>query len=89
MPWRVDAAKANVPDVDLHPVVELLARVLRLGERMDADRDAVVESEPAVTGDVVRVRVRFERPHDARVETICLGEDPLDREMRIDDDDLA
>ena len=48
----------------------------------------VLEREPAVARDVVGVRVRLERPHDAHLEPFGLGEDLLDRVGRVDDDRL-
>ena len=52
---------------------------------MDADRDAVLEREPAVPGDVVGVRVRLDRPDDPEPPALSLLEQRLDREGRIDE----
>ena len=89
VPGCVDAAERHAPDDDLRSVGERLARVLGLRERVDTHGDAVVEREPPVTRDVVGVRVRLERPHDPRLEALGLGENRLDREMRVDDHDLS
>jgi hypothetical protein len=86
---RVDAAEPHVPDDELGAVLERVAGVPRLGERVDADGHAVVDGEPAVARDVVGVGVRLERPHDAGLEAFRFGEDRLDREVRVDDHDLA
>ena len=85
---RVDAPEDDVPDLELVAVRQRIVRVRDLGGRVDGHRDAVIEREAAVPGDVVGVRVRLDRPHDADAEPLGLGEDRLDREVRIDDDDL-
>ena len=56
---------------------------------MDAHRDAVLEREPPVPGEVVGVRVRLDRADDADVAPLGLVEVLLDREGRIDDDRVA
>ena len=53
---------------------------------MDADGYVVLEREPAVARDVVGVRVRLDRPHDAHLEPLRLREHLLDRVRRVDDD---
>jgi hypothetical protein len=53
---------------------------------MNAHRDPVLQRQPAVTGDVVGVRVSLDRPNDMNSQVLRLGEDRLDRERRVDDD---
>ena len=85
---RVDAPEDDVPDLDLVAVRHRIVRVRGAGRRVDGHRDAVIEREAAVAGDVICVRVRLDRPHDAGVEALGLGEDRLDREVWIHDGDL-
>ena len=87
--WRVDAAKDDVAERDLVAVLHRVVRVLRLGGRMDADGGAVLEREPPVTREMIRVRVRLDGAHDANLAPLGLVEVLLDREGRIDDDRLA
>ena len=54
-----------------------------------ADRQAVLEREPPVPGDVVGVRVRLEDAHDPHVVPRRLLEVLLDRVGGVDDDRLA
>ena len=54
----------DLAELELVSVGERLVLVRRLGRRVDRDRDAVLEREPAVAGEVVGVRVRLDRPHD-------------------------
>src|ERR671922_1715881 len=54
---RVDAAKDDVPELDLRAVVEWVARELRRRGRVDAHRNLVLERETAVPGEMVCVRV--------------------------------
>ena len=56
---------------------------------MDAHRDAVLEREPPVPGEVVGVRVRLDRADDADVALRGLLEVLLDREGRVDDDGVT
>ncbi len=55
VPGRVDDADDDRAGAELLPVGERLERVLRLRRRVDRDRDAVLEREPAVPGNVVGV----------------------------------
>src|SRR5205085_3361475 len=59
VPRRVQDAKPERTDRDLAAVGEWLERVVRRRRGVDADARAVLEGEPAVTGDVVGVRVRL------------------------------
>ena len=79
----------DVAELDPVAVLERLGRVLGLGGGVDRDRDAVLERQPAVTGDVVGVRVRLERVRQAARRGARLVQDRLDRERRIDHDGLA
>ena len=54
----------DVADRELVAVRERLERVLGVGERMDRDGKAVLERKPAVSRDMVGVRVRLEDAHD-------------------------
>jgi hypothetical protein len=45
----------------------------------------VLERQAAVTGEVVRMRVRLDRPHDPDTAALGLLEDRLDRVGRVDD----
>ena len=83
---RVDAAERDVAHGDLVSVLHRVVRVLRLGRRVDAHRDAVLERKPSVAGQVVGVRVRLDHAHDADAASLGLGEVLLDREGRIHDD---
>ena len=75
VPRRVDAAKDDGPDLELVPVRERIVRVVDLRGGVDADRDAELEREAPVPGDVVRVRVRLDRPHEPGPEPLGLAED--------------
>ena len=85
---RVDAAKRDVADRDLVAVLQRVVRVLGPGGGVDADGHLALEREPAVARDVVGVRVRLDRPHDAHLEPRRLLEHLLDRVRRVDDDRL-
>ena len=82
---RVDHAQRDRADLDRVAVDHRIVRIVDLGQRMDADRDAVLEREPAVPGDVVGVRVRLDRADDPDAAPLGLLEQWLDRERRIDE----
>ena len=84
--WCVDAAQDDVAEPDLRSVGHRVVRVLGVGCRMDAHRDAVLEREPPVPGEVVGVRVRLDRADDADIALRGFFEILLDREGRIDHD---
>ena len=67
-------------------VCKRIERVLRLGQRMNRHGHSVLDREPSVPGDVVRVRVRLEHPLDANALRARLFDQRLDRERRVDDD---
>ena len=81
----VDHAQRDGADLDRVAVDHRITRVVDLGQWMDADRDAVLEGEPAVPRDVVGVRVRLDRPDDPEPPALSLLEQWLDREGRIDE----
>ena len=74
---------------ELVAVLDRLERVLGLGERVDADRQLVLEREAAVPGDMVGVRVGLEHAHDPHARLLGLLEVGLDRVGGIDDHRLA
>ena len=57
---RMDRAQDDRADLDFRPVVERLVREARPGFAVHANRDAVLEREASVAGDVVGMRVRLE-----------------------------
>ena len=77
------------PSAISSPSSHRVVRVLGLGRGVDAHRDAVLEREPPVPGEVVGVRVRLDRADDADVAPLGLVEVLLDREGRIDDDGVT
>ena len=89
MTRRVNAAKENVAERDLRAVGHRVVRVLGVGKRMDAHRDALLEREPPVPGEVVGVRVRLDHADDAHGALLGFFEVLLDGEGRIDDDGVT
>ena len=81
----VDDAQRDGADLDLVAVVHRVVRIVDARFGVDADRDAVLEREPAVPGDVVGVRVRLDRADDPHAAPLGLVQDRLDRERRVDD----
>ena len=82
---RVDRAQDDVSEHDLGAVVQRIVLVRRLGGRVDRDRQAVLQREPSMAGEVVGVRVRLDRPHDPDLAPRRLCQHPLDRVRRVDD----
>ena len=82
--WIV--AQDDVADLDLRPVLERLVREGRPGLLVDADRDAVLEREAAVSRDVVGVRVRLEDADQPDVVPLDLCQHGFDVIRRVDDD---
>ena len=82
---RVDHAQRHRADGDLVAVSERIVWVLDAGVRVDADRDAVLEREPAVAGDVVCVGVRLDDACDLDAPPLRLLMQRFDRERRVDD----
>src|SRR5262249_7480827 len=56
------------------------------GGSMHPDRQAVLEGEAPVTGDVIRVRVRLEHADEPNFLPLRLRQDRLDRVRRIHDE---
>ncbi len=85
----VDAPQRHVAHGDLVAVLERVVGIGDSGAPVDADRDAVVEGEPAVAGDVIGVRVRLQHADDANLAVRRLREQRLDRVGRIHHHRLA
>ena len=83
---RVPHDDLDRADPDRLPVLEWVERILGPRERVDRDRDAVLEREAAVAGEVVGVGMRLEHAHDANAGLRRRREVRLDRECRVDDD---
>ncbi len=81
----MDDANVHLAGRDDLPVLERLERVVRLGERVDRDRQPVLEREPSVPGDVVGMGMRLEHALDAHALLLGKCEVLLDRERGIDD----
>ena len=73
-------------DLDDLVVVERLELVLGLGERMDGDRQPMLECESSVPRDVVGVGVRLEHAFDPHARLGGGRDDGLDLERRVDHD---
>ena len=86
---RVQHANRERADRDFLPVLDRIERELRLGERMDAHRDAVLERQAAVAGDVIGVRVGLEHADDPHACLLGFFEVGLDRVGGVDDHRLA
>ncbi len=86
---RVDDADSERSEVEHVAVLQRIERKLGPGSRMDRHRNVVLQREPAVTGDVVGVRVRLE--HARETEPMLLGrlEVGLDLVGGVDDERLA
>jgi hypothetical protein len=83
---RVDRAEDDIAHLDLRPVLERLVREHGLRSGVDADRDVVLERKPAVTRDVIRVRVRLEDADEPDTLALRPRQHGLDRVRRVDDD---
>ena len=86
---RVHDADRDIAYAKLVAILDRVERVLRLGQRMDADRQPVLEREPPVPGEVVGMGVRLEHTHDAYAAALRLLEVRLDHVGRVDDHRLA
>ncbi len=64
VPGCVDRAQHDLAELQLHTVLERVVRIRGLCGPVDRHRDAVLEREAAVAGQVVGVRVRLDRPDD-------------------------
>ena len=85
---RVQDPDRRLAHADELPVCERLERELGLAERVDVHGRVVLEREPAVPREVVRVGVRFENVRDPQAVPLRLFEVGLDRVGRVDDDGL-
>jgi hypothetical protein len=56
----MDRPQDDLADLDFRPVVERLVRERRPCVAVNANREAVLERETTVAGDVIGVRVRLE-----------------------------
>ena len=81
---RVDRPQHDSADLDLGPVLEGVECVLGLRLGMDRDRDAVVECEAPVAGEVIGVRVRLDRPRDPEARALRGRQHRFDRVGWID-----
>ncbi len=86
MPWRVDRANDDLAELELCAVLQRLVRERRFGSFVHVHRDAFLERQAAVTGDVVGVRVRLEDGDELDVPALALIQILLDRVGRIDED---
>ncbi len=86
MAWRVHDANRHFADLELLTVRERV--VVELGFRlgMHRDRQVVLQRQPAVARDVIRMSMRLEDAHEARLLLLRLGEVLLDCVGRVDDD---
>ena len=89
VPGRVPHDDLDRADADDLPVGERVERVLGLRDRVDRDRNAVLEREAPVARHVVGVRVRLEHAHDPHAGLGGGREVRLDRERGVDHDRLA
>ena len=83
---RVDAAEPDAAGVDLGTVLERRVRIVDLCGRVNVHRQAVIQRQPPVPRDVIRVRVRLEHGRQPDAAALGLGEDRLDRVRRVDND---
>ena len=83
---RVQNANRHLAELELLPVRERV--VLELGSclGMHGDRQVVLQCQPAVARNVIRMGVRLEDAHQARLLLLRFGEVLLDRVGRVDDD---
>jgi hypothetical protein len=66
-------------------VGERLAGIRGLGQRVDRDREPMLDREPAVPGHMVGMRVRLEHALDPHLFLRCRRQVLLDRKRRVDD----
>jgi hypothetical protein len=82
----MDRPQDDLADLDLRPVVERLVRERRPCVAVNANREAVLERETSVAGDVIGVRVRLEDAHEPDLAAFRLRQYRLDVVGRVDDD---
>ena len=85
----VQHAQLDRSGVERFPILERVEGELGLGERVHGHRDAVLEREPPVAGDVVGVRMRLEDADDAQALGAGGFEVLLDRICGVDHDSLT
>ena len=85
MARRVDRPQDDLAQLELDAVGQRVVGVLGLCVGMDRDRDAMLQREPAVPGEVVGVRVRLDDADDLDAALRRLRQHALDRVRRIDD----
>ena len=76
------------PLVNLGPILQRLVRKCRMCRFVDANRQAMLERKPAVTGDVIGVCMGLEDSDKLNLVSPGGIQILLDRECRIDDDGL-
>ena len=81
----VDRTQHDGSEDDLGAVDQRIVLVRGVGCGVDRDRQAVLQREPSMSGEVVGVRVRLDRPDDPNLAPRGLCQDALDRVRRIDD----
>ena len=64
MSGRMDRPQDDLAQLELEAVGQRVVGVLRLGGRVNRDRDAVLEREPAVPGQVIGMRVGLDDADD-------------------------
>jgi hypothetical protein len=89
VPGGVDRADGDRPSGDLVAVVELVVRVAGLGGCVNRDGHAVLQSQPAVTGDVVGMRMGLQHANDPDPLVRGGREVRLGRVRGVDQDGLA
>jgi hypothetical protein len=89
MPRRVYDAHAHRAVVQGLAVLERLEWILGLGERMDRDREAVLEREAAVPGNVIGMGVGLQHACDPHTVVRRRVEVRLDRVCGVDHDGLS
>ncbi len=89
VPGSVNDADLDVADPQDLAVLDRIEGVLGVCDRMDRDRNAVLEREAPVARHVVGVGVRLENADDPNPCRLRRVEVLLDREGRVDDDGVA
>ena len=85
VPRRVNRAQDDLAELQLQTVFEQVVWILGRCCGVDRHRDAVLEREPAVAGQVIGVRVGLDHPHDLHLALGGRLQHRFDRERWIDD----